>query len=242
MIGFWKDRALSALNDRFKDRLLEVDHYFKMVAAVEDRISGAVPTKSGVAPRIIREDLSLKILKATSFLLIYSLVEATVRDSVESIWDSVYRTHSSPLDLRESLRVTWVGAEFRKKDVFSASASHYRDTACDILNAVALRSPPRVNFKVIGAGGNVGKKAIETICSQHGIGFVAPKNTRGGVDLDDVKGRRNVLAHGEQTFEEVGSLYTVSDLKDIKRRVAAYLRHYVKKVEKYIEEESYRAV
>ncbi len=235
---------MGALYDRFKDRHGEIEHYFKLLEAVESRLVGGERAwRSGRKrlPKVLAEDLSLKLLKATTFLVLYNVIEATIRDSIDTIWGTVANSSTPPLALRASLREAWVGAEFRRHNSFSASGATYRSAAYSILSAAADGAVPRVDFRRVGSGGNLDRRAIRDLCSQHGVLFTPPKNARAGIDLDDVKGRRNVLAHGEQTFEEIGSLYTVSDLRGIKVRVAAYLRHYVQKVEKYLQEEAFKA-
>jgi len=235
---------MAALSDRFRDRLAEVEHYFRMLAAVEEQLvmrGAAWRHGRKRLPKVLGEDLSLKLLKANSFLLLYNLVEATVRDTVVTIWEGVEREKVAPLQLKSTMRGVWIGSEFRRKDAFSASGSTYRETALSILEAVVAGSIPKVSFKRIGIGGNIDRGVVSDICEQHGVQFTPPKNTRAGTDLDNVKERRNVLAHGEQTFEEIGSRYTVSDLKGMKVRVAAYLRQYVRTVESYIEAGEFRA-
>lgn len=235
---------MAALQARFRDRLKEVDHYLEMLEAMEiELIHNRANWKSGRKrlPKVLGEELSLKLLKANAFLLMYSLVEATVRDSVESIWEAVALSKTSAMNLLPEMRDVWVGSEFRKKDSFSASGANYREAASAILKSIANSDVPKIAFKRVGIGGNVSVETIVDLCARHGVNFNAPKNTRGGTDLNVLKEKRNTLAHGEQSFEDVGSRYTVSDLKEMRIRVAVYLRQYVRRVEKYIENTSYKA-
>src|SRR6185312_8333524 len=108
---------------RFRDRVAEVDHYFKLLDAVEDAlVARGSSWRSGRRrlPKVLADDLSLKLLKATSFLLLYNLIEATVRDAVESIWRAVGASRSTALDLLPTLQDVWVASEFKRKDAFSA--------------------------------------------------------------------------------------------------------------------------
>lgn len=233
-----------SVETRFKDRVAEVNHYFRLLEAVDDSLitrGGDWRNGRKRLPKVLADDLSLKLLKATTFLLLYNLIEATVRDAVDSIWQAVGVSKVKALELLPSLRNVWVGSEFRRKDAFSAAPNLYRDVASEILRLASEGATPSVAFKRVMNGGNINNTAIRNMCESHGLVFAAPKNTRDGVDLDTVKGRRNTLAHGEQTFEEVGSSYAVSDLKEIKGRSVAYLRQYVKKVDKYISQEAFKA-
>lgn len=229
---------------RFKDRVAEVDHYFRLLDAVEDALMLRGPSwRHGrkKLPKVLVDDLSLKLLKATSFLLLYNLIEATVRDAVESIWRAVEDSSSTALDLLPSLQDVWIMSEFKRKDAFSAAPCTYRDVAIAILRGVADNDTPSVAFRRVMAAGSIDNASIKKMCSSHGVKFKPPKNTHGGDDLVAVKDRRNILAHGGQTFEEIGASYAVSDLKRIKVRAIGYLRQYVKKVDLYIATDAFKA-
>lgn len=232
------------LSTRFRDRVTEVDHYFKLLDAFNAHVvSGSANWRDGKRrlPKVLSDDLTLKMLKATSFLMLYNLTEATVRDAVEAIWAEVRNAEATPLELAPALQEVWVSAEFRRKDLFSAAPSVFRELAVDILNGITNGVVPHVSFKNVMPGGNIGNASIKSMCRAHGVSFTAPKGTRDGSDLETVKGRRNVLAHGEQSFEEIGSSYTVSDLKEIRLRSLAYLRQYVRRVDKYIADSAFKA-
>jgi hypothetical protein len=235
---------MGAINERFRQRLNEVNHYFELLDAFErEMVAKRLDWKNGRRrlPRIFGDDLSLKLLKAQSLLLLYNLVEATARDTVDSIWEQIHLSGLSVKDVKGPLREIWVGSEFRKLDAFSASASNYRSCATKLLANAMAGTALSVRFRTIGGGGNVDRAVLREICNSHGVPFVAPKGCRDGVDLDDVRGKRNVLAHGEQTFEEVGRQYTVEDLKAAKQRLVLFLRKYVKRVELYVEARAYKA-
>lgn len=229
---------------RFRDRAAEVDHYFKLLSAMEDAMvvrGAAWRDGKKKLPKVLGEELSLKLMKATAFLLMYNLVEATVRDSIESIWRAVGNSNVKLLDILPSMREVWVGSEFKRKDAFSASADTYKAVALGILNNVSEGKIPSVEFKRVTGGGNIDHDVIRRMCQAHGVSFTPPKNTRNGIDLTTVKGRRNVLAHGEQTFEEIGSSHATSDLLEMKIRSFAYLRQYVRRVDRYIAKSDFKA-
>lgn len=229
---------------RFRDRAAEVEHYFKLLSAVEDAlVARGAAWRDGrkKLPRVLGEDLSLKLMKATAFLLMYNLVEATVRDSIESIWRAVGTSNAQVLELLPSMREIWIGSEFKRKDAFSASAETYKSVTIGILSSVSEGKIPSIEFKRVTGGGNIDHDVIKRMCVTHGLQFSPPKNARNGVDLSTVKGRRNVLAHGEQSFEEIGSSHATSDLIDIKGRSVAYLRQYVRRVDRYISQSAFRA-
>lgn len=64
---------------------------------------------------------------------------------------------------------------------------------------------------------------IRDICDDHGISFVAPPESRGGVKIDEVTALRNALAHGGKSFVECGRDFTLSDLKRITGEIEKFL-------------------
>ena len=70
---------------------------------------------------------------------------------------------------------------------------------------------------------------------------VYDENTHGQT-LNDIKRKRNWLAHGEKSFIEVGSTSTFSQLQEAKDYVFTFLSEYITAVETYIRNQHYKKV
>ena len=76
----------------------------------------------------------------------------------------------------------------------------------------------------IKLSGNVDARFIRELASCYGFSCdTANDKTWGGSDLVTIKSNRNALAHGEQTFEEVGRDYPAQELLALSRRSLSFM-------------------
>jgi len=61
----------------------------------------------------------------------------------------------------------------------------------------------------------------------------------GGYELKEIRYKRNDLAHGNDSFESVGSSCTAGELLLTLRRVDAFIISFVKSIDNYIERQGY---
>ena len=61
-----------------------------------------------------------------------------------------------------------------------------------------------------------------------------------GRHLEEIKDKRNRLAHGEQTFHDIGKNVTYGELRDRKQNIFDYLEDVIKKIEIFIESKNYK--
>jgi len=88
--------------------------------------------------------------------------------------------------------------------------------------------------------GNVDAKEIKETAKKFGFSSQTDNiNTRGGSDLLSIKTLRNNLAHGWQSFNDVGKNATGENLVEISERVMKYLRQILENIEEYLADEQY---
>src|SRR6266498_158988 len=95
---------ISALPD-FYDRSKEVINYFDLLGRLngnEDRLY--VHQNNDTQSQFPIDDLLLKTLKATGFLLLYNLVESTIANAIQSIYDDLGNKKVSFSKVREDFR------------------------------------------------------------------------------------------------------------------------------------------
>ncbi|MFI5419800.1 MAG: MAE_28990/MAE_18760 family HEPN-like nuclease [Nitrososphaerales archaeon] len=231
---------MGLLEIAFKQRVAELDSYFRILAALEKNFQKSGLNSKDPLPAVFRSEDTYKLLKASAFLVMYNIAEATVRDVVDSTWNAVETSKTPALTMIPQLRHTWVEASFRRKDVFTASPRTYREEALAILDIAAQGQIVQARFREIGGGGNVDHHKVGDLCLKHGVKFKPPKLSRDGTDLETIKNRRNILAHGDQSFSDIGSAYTLADLVDIKKRMTIYLRALVRTFDRHISRAHYK--
>ncbi len=96
--------------------------------------------------------------------------------------------------------------------------------------------------KATDISGNLDADKIRQICSEHGITYTIESECRGGLVLEDVKNKRNQLAHGTTSFAECGRYYSIEDLEKIKKETIIFLNSILKGMKKYYDDKTFLEV
>lgn len=223
----------STLFENFEERSQEVRSYFLFLKNLEHgSIQLNIVRAKNPNPQKINDNL-LKTLKATGFLLLYNLIEATMTNAIEAIFDELQKNNISFDDLRDELKKIIID-NIKDKDNKSTDnlLASIQDISVDIISASFNKN--RL------FSGNVDAKKIKDIASKYGFSSTTDKRkTRDGIDLLKVKTNRNDLAHGFKSFQDVGKLYFEDDLLEIEKRVTSYLREILRNIESYLSNQEY---
>lgn len=210
----------------FNKRLDEVEIYFDALSILDRGMCEikCVDILGGVSSLPVNENLS-RILKANGFLLLYNLIESTVRKSIDAIFSVIHSSSLSYKDLSIDLRKLWVKQESR-------NATFEKITSiAEIVLANELLS-----FKddCVSISGNIDAQEIRKILKQFGGNEIS-----NGRNLKTIKDKRNNLAHGEFSFSEIGKDYTIQELIMYKNDVKNYLNKVLDEIQQYIENKNY---
>jgi len=221
----------STLFKDFDERSQEVSRYFWFIKNLEQ---GSIKLSMGNAhnPKIkeINDDLA-KTLKATGFLLLYNLIESTMRNAIETIFDELITKNISFDDVRDELKKIII-KNFKDNQSTDRLLMNIQTISVDIISASFDKQ------KLFS--GNLDAKKIKETANMYGFSSqTTPKKTQNGIDLLTVKTNRNDLAHGFKSFEEVGKDATADDLLKIQKRVVFYLREILQNIETYLSNEDY---
>ena len=219
----------------FEKRVAEIELYFRHLEAIEERDGKlSIATARSRALREIEPEL-VKVLKANLFLLLYNLVESSVRQALAEIFDTISSERMTYSDVSDRIKKIWIReghGKFKNKSteqIFQSLAT----LADDIVE---------INFgNGVVTGGNVDGRKIREFSDAYGFSCTVHRNAKNGVKLYDVKKRRNDLAHGLVSFAECGRNYTLSDLAQTKHEVVMYLRGILRNITRYIDTKSFRA-
>ncbi len=223
----------SVLFQDFHERSREVSKYFIFLKSLEQRyiklrMKGF---KENQKIKVIDSEL-LKTLKASGFLLLYNLVEATMRNGIEAIFEELQGKGVSYEQVKPELKkIVLKNLKKRNPDKLVASIE---SISLDIIT---------VGFdKQDLFSGNVDGRLIRNIAKNYGF---SPKTDYGktgdGKDLLIIKENRNNLADGFKSFAEVGRDKSADELVEIKNKVVKYLREILDNIEQYLAEQEYLA-
>lgn len=208
----------------FAIRRDQVLHYLEAVSRAEKGLR-----RSQTASDVAR----VNVLRAGTFLIMYNLVEASLRSSVEAIHDSIVSQAVPFQNLRESIRRD-VMRSFKNK-IDPDVQKNMIDVPVQLV-AVALDLTAGYPFS-----GNVDSRKIRDVADIYGFEIVANPEHREGADLLTIKTARNDLAHGLKTYEEVGRDYTTSDVKALAERSLGYVEAVLRGVDGFLAARGFEA-
>ncbi|WP_182422286.1 hypothetical protein [Aureimonas sp. ME7] len=179
-------------------------------------------------------------LRASAYVMMYNAVEAVMRRTLSDLRGAIVAEGVSFRDASEFWRLDALQAQFLRK--MQAGYAHGA-----VLKGVVPMAGDTVKWDEDGLvrlpfSGNFGKTSAIKLKEQLGLAWDAPAGTRGGDDLDNIRKRRNMLAHGLETFAEAGSQTTGTELTIILKRVSTFMVSYISAVETYRANRGYVSV
>ena len=211
----------------FQGRVTEIESYFDFVARVDAGDTTLVSRADGLPSysAAARDDL-LRTFRASAILLLYNLMESTVTNAVEAIYDDLNTQGIQFNDCRSEVR----------RVVLTNLKQHNPGEILPELQRLSTDIIIRTFKKDKIVSGNVDARRIKDLSAEYGISLPAAD----GNDLLTVKTSRNDLAHGSKSFAEVGRTFTIADILRIKDKVIAYLTAMLANVTIYIQQQHYR--
>ena len=215
----------------FNTRVEEINKYFLLLEGLDNETTKLVTiADSGKQSiRSIDSDLA-KTLKANGFLLLYNLVESSMRNAIEAIFDEL-EMKKVPFD---SVRVEIKKVVLQNFKNRSPDDIHTKiaDISLDIITA-------GFNSRELFSG-NIDRKEITRIARVYGFSCETDySKTKHGENLYTVMKNRNDLAHGNKSFSEIGKDTSIEDLLRIKEEVIEYISQILRNIEKYLIEKEY---
>jgi MAE_28990/MAE_18760-like HEPN len=215
----------------FNTRVQEVNEYFLFL---EGLINGAIKLETLESTgqqkiRSIDRDLA-KTLKANGFLLLYNLIESSMTNAIEAIFDELKEQRISFNDIRiEMKKVVLQNLKSRSPDNIHQEIV---DISTDIITAGFKRK------KLFS--GNINRGKITETARNYGFSSDTEySKTKHGKSLDNIMKNRNDLAHGTKSFADIGKDISIEDLLKIKEEVIEYVGQILKNIESYLVRQEY---
>lgn len=200
-------------------RKKELDKFFDGLKALEDFSSGK---SSEISSKVLNGDF-MKILKASSFLLLYNYIEGCVLQSFSSVYEEIQISKIPYEELRAEFREIWM--DYQSKNLLldpEASHKSYNVLTAKIVNGILEKRGIELSRNALPFSGNLNEDKIKTVCAKHGI-KLSSKLAAVEETLETVMSKRNALAHGNISFGECGREYVVDDLERMKTSALQYI-------------------
>lgn len=224
--------------ENFDERVSEVESYIGLLQLIDK--PGAKVHAEGKRPKQI-DTATLKTMKASCFLMLYNLVESSIRSSMEKLYEEMNSAKKTLPEFDSFVKEVWIKQKFRDLDPFSSNQTSYRNLIRAMVEEVLSASCVSLNVDKLHISGNLDAREIRNLFTLHNIPTRTHYRALGGGELKTVKDQRNLLAHGAVSFSDCGQQYSVESIIAIKKQTVVFLRSALRNVKSYIENTSYAA-
>ncbi|MEX5890928.1 MAE_28990/MAE_18760 family HEPN-like nuclease [Providencia vermicola] len=222
---------MDSFREDFDNRLGEILAYLDLLRFLEN--AGAEVFSSDKSTSFSITSDTRKTLKGSVYILLYNLIESTMREAICFIHDTIYEKNIPFDDLKKDLKIEIlkrIKHDSIKIDNIILNLS--KGISCGI-------SQGTFNRKKLFSG-NIDSKEINEKSKIYGFSTSTEyEHTKHGKQLSTVKQHRNDLAHGNFSFSEIGKNVSYQELENTSLEVIAYLDAIAKNIENYIQNDGY---
>jgi hypothetical protein len=147
--------------------------------------------------------------RAAAFIMIYNCVEHAVRQALVGIRIDIVANVKDFGLLRAHWKEEIIKAHFQER--LQQGTKHDK-----FLRDIAKFLPGEIDWKNRGRdlpfSGNIDHQELFRLIERLELSWKPPRKSLGGSDLQLVRQTRNELAHGEESFEAIGSRYQTQDV------------------------------
>ena len=111
----------------------------------------------------------INILKSNVSLMIYNIIEYTVTNLIDSIYDEIRVNHLSYIDVNDSIRNLWRKTILRSVNDPNANFSTFLRKNEEIISAILSNNELNMYAKNTLPGGNLDGTSIKETFESHGI-------------------------------------------------------------------------
>ncbi len=240
----------------FQKRVEEIDKYFGLVDKIEQL--GAFSANSIIFPSgeyNIDGDLQ-KILKSNCYLLLYNLIESSVRNGITAIHDAIEIDRLTYGELSLKIQELWVSNDLSKsfQDSYIKKETIVKNLQ-NVIQSVLNNEKVKLNPNNIPVSGNLDAQKIQELINIYGChGSLGIQRREMQEVLNFIVEIRCNLAHGNVSFCDASSdiiwnrssnetdsnanifRYLVED----KEKVVTYLTHLLENIESFIDNKKYK--
>jgi hypothetical protein len=224
---------LITVKTEFENRVSEIEEYFKLLEHFFEKNAVLFfPNKKTHKYKSLNTDLE-RVLKANSFLLLYNLIESSIKQSITEIYDQITSQGLKYSDMSPLIKKLWLKENHKNFKEKGESAILDIITNLDDDSIIIAFDSSKI------ISGNIDRVKIKSLSDKYGFSMKVHHTAGDGNKLHIVKIRRNHLAHGNMSFSECGREFTYEDLSEIKIQVVRYLRQILKNIEELLNEEKF---
>lgn len=215
----------------YKRRKEDVEEYFRLLCfllSFETHRNISIQNIDTGKSLVITQEMQC-VAKAQSLILLYNLVESTVCDCLNAIYDAIQDESLIFGNVSDDIKNMWRNYLKRKNLPEKTKNDN------DIINMAI-----RFDSLAINISGSLDFRKIQEVFSKHGCLLDNSSRDTIAQSFLVVKNKRNLLAHGNISFSDCGVHYLLSDLQKYKEHIVDYMQDVVNKTCDYIANKAYK--
>ncbi len=212
----------------FDDRKNEIEFYYSVMIDIDDESKHILNT--------IDNQSFFRIMKSNFILMLYNLVESTFTSGMAEIYDGFAQDICSYDSVIDEIQDIWRDSKIKQLYKSDSGLNTYTKQVKKLVDDITRGVPLSLTKETLGMNGNLNAKNIKKICDKHRIRY---RVTDDNLVLDQVKKKRNSLAHGDESFGRCTRDLTTKDLENIKDTVLRFISEIVIAMDKYYDEKQY---
>lgn len=231
--------AMVGAEETYNSRCREIERFFEMLQFMRDnrdsKLCGTDSSGSDNANTyIVGRDLE-KTLRASAYLMLYNLVEATMTNAIDAIHQHIADQLIGFDQLKEDVRK--IAIKGLRKAVSSEAPPELLNASVPISSALIWLGFDKKDL----FSGNLDGRLIKDKAKEYGFQLAEHDRaaSRDGHRLLDVKTKRNELAHGGISFEDCGQNTSVDELIAIFDEIKIFIKAVLDGISEYLSTRSY---
>ncbi|MEW5207854.1 MAE_28990/MAE_18760 family HEPN-like nuclease [Bacillus cereus] len=230
----------------FTKRLNEVNYFFTSLDTLYkffDQKQSMVLKNKLHTEELTYSDF-LIILKSNAYLMLYNLIESTIRSFIQKIYDEITIQDLGYKDIRQELQKIWINVSYDSLGHTTTNFDQHKDKAKDMISFVISDQKITLTEDDIHLSGNIDYRLIKELFKNHGLETPArhEHGSKVGRGLSEIKSKRNTIAHGNISFIDSARDTSLLDLTVYKDEIIDYLRLLNQNVSSYIDQQNYRLI
>lgn len=214
--------------NRRKEDIEEAFQLLNFIVSIESHLN--ITLQSPNSNLIVTQEMQC-VLKAQFIIVLYNLVESTVCDCLNSIYDAILDENLCFVSLSSEMKELW------KKYLQRMNLNGKDKKDIDLANMP-------IEFKgwAVNISGNLDCRKIDEVFKKHGCSLDESKRKQVCNSFLVIKNKRNQLAHGSISFSACGSNYLLSELKKFKEDIFSYIEDLVSITQNYVRMKKYKVI
>lgn len=182
----------------------------------------------------------INILKSNVSLMIYNIIEFTVSGLIDCIYDEIRMQNLSYLDVNESIRKIWRKVILKATKDPKANFDTFLKKNEEIIDYILSNQPLDMHARDCMPGGNLDGISIKETFESHGIQIKTNSQNYRPDILENIKEKRNNLAHGSVSFVEAVRNNSINDIDTNAKFIIFFLEELIDTVVEFIDEKKYK--